>query len=118
MRSTGTWRQRKNRREGTDQAFLGGGTRRGCGPRPRSSATDGVEHIIKNDDGKIAEKDSEGHDPRKRSRVTPRGAADWTHSHPAASHRGGPDTESGAGQQHVIDVGADMGFRVRKNFQD
>jgi len=58
----GTW---KNKREGTDRAFTTGGTKAEATAQGREAAMkDKVEHIIKNQDGTIAEKNSYGNDPR------------------------------------------------------
>lgn len=58
----GTW---KNKREGTDRAFGTGGTKEEAIQAGREAAQkDGVEHVIKNLDGKIGEKNSYGNDPR------------------------------------------------------
>lgn len=59
----GQW---KNRREGTDRAFSArASTKAEAVAEGRAAAQrDSVEHIIKNQDGKIAEKDSHGNDPR------------------------------------------------------
>lgn len=59
----GQW---KNKREGTDRAFGAGyGTKEEAVAAGREAAqTDKAEHVIKNQDGQIAEKNSYGHDPR------------------------------------------------------
>ena len=47
----GTW---KNKREGNDRAFGTGRTKEGAVAQGREAAQkDGVEHVIKNQDGKI-----------------------------------------------------------------
>lgn len=59
----GAW---KNRREGAGRAFAAGyGTKDEAVAAGRDAAgTDGVEHIIRNLDGQIGEKNSYGNDPR------------------------------------------------------
>jgi hypothetical protein len=59
----GQW---KNRREGTDRAFGASyATKDEAVADGREAAgRDGVEHIIKNQDGQIGEKNSHGNDPR------------------------------------------------------
>lgn len=58
----GTW---KNKREGSDRAFGTGGTKEEAVKAGREAAQkDGVEHVIKNLDGTISEKNSYGNDPR------------------------------------------------------
>jgi hypothetical protein len=59
----GAW---KNQREGTGRAFGAGYTTKDEAiTAARDAATaDGVEHIIKNQDGQIGEKNSHGNDPR------------------------------------------------------
>ncbi|WP_422759188.1 DUF2188 domain-containing protein [Paenarthrobacter sp. C1] len=59
----GSW---KNRREGTDRAFGAGyNTKDEAIAAGREAAqADKVEHIIKNQDGQIAQKNSYGNDPR------------------------------------------------------
>jgi hypothetical protein len=59
----GAW---KNKREGTSRAFGAGyGTKDEAVAAGRDAAkADGVEHIIKNQDGRIGEKNSHGNDPR------------------------------------------------------
>ncbi|GAA1769124.1 hypothetical protein GCM10009712_16420 [Pseudarthrobacter sulfonivorans] len=59
----GAW---KNKREGTSRAFGAGyGTKDEAVAAGRDAAkADGVEHIIKNQAGRIGEKDSHGNDPR------------------------------------------------------
>ncbi|KIC68724.1 DUF2188 domain-containing protein [Pseudarthrobacter phenanthrenivorans] len=59
----GSW---KNRREGSERAFgVGYGTKDEAIAAGRAAAqTDKVEHVIKNQDGTISEKNSYGHDPR------------------------------------------------------
>lgn len=56
----GQW---KSRREGSSRAFSVGGTKAEQQAQGRDAAKrDGVEHIIKNLDGKIGEKNSYGND--------------------------------------------------------
>lgn len=59
----GAW---KNKREGTSRAFGAGyGTKDEAVAAGRDAArADGVEHIIRNQDGRIGEKNSHGNDPR------------------------------------------------------
>ncbi|BCW86653.1 hypothetical protein NicSoilE8_43260 (plasmid) [Arthrobacter sp. NicSoilE8] len=58
----GTW---KNKREGADRAFTTGGTKAEATAEGREAAMkDKVEHVIKNQDGTISEKNSYGNDPR------------------------------------------------------
>jgi hypothetical protein len=60
----GQW---KNRREGSSRAFSVGDTKAEAQADGRAAATkDGVEHVIKNMDGKIAEKNTypRSRDPR------------------------------------------------------
>jgi hypothetical protein len=59
----GTW---KNKREGTDRLFGAGyGTKDEAAAAGREVAQkDSVEHVIKNQDGTISEKNSHGNDPR------------------------------------------------------
>jgi hypothetical protein len=59
----GAW---KNKREGTSRAFGADyGTKDEAVAAGRDAAkADGVEHIIKNQDGRIGEKNSHGNDPR------------------------------------------------------
>jgi hypothetical protein len=59
----GAW---KNKREGTGRAFGAGyGTKDEAVSAGRDAAkADGVEHIIRNQDGQIGEKNSYGNDPR------------------------------------------------------
>lgn len=59
----GVW---KNKREGADRAFGAGyGTKSEAVAEGREAARrDGVEHVIKNEDGKISGKNSYGNDPR------------------------------------------------------
>ncbi|WP_156251023.1 DUF2188 domain-containing protein [Pseudactinotalea terrae] len=57
--------QWKNRRQGTERAFSTHGTKEEAVEAGRAAAQrDGVEHLIKNLDGTIAEKNSYGNDPR------------------------------------------------------
>jgi hypothetical protein len=58
--------QWKNKREGSDRAFGAGySTKDEAVSAGRDAAqADKVEHVIKNQDGQIAEKNSYGHDPR------------------------------------------------------
>ncbi|MEV8042130.1 DUF2188 domain-containing protein [Arthrobacter sp. NPDC080082] len=58
--------QWKNKREGTDRAFGAGySTKEDAVAVGRDAArVDKVEHIIKNQDGVISEKNSYGNDPR------------------------------------------------------
>lgn len=58
----GTW---KNKREGFNRAFTTGGTKEEATAQGREAAKkDKVEHVIKNQDGTISEKNSYGNDPR------------------------------------------------------
>jgi hypothetical protein len=59
----GSW---KNKREGTDRAFGAGySTKHEAEAAGREAAkSDSVEHVIKNQDGKIGAKNSYGNDPR------------------------------------------------------
>lgn len=58
----GTW---KNKREGTSRAFTTGGTKAEATAQAREAAMKvKVEHVIKNQDGTISEKNSYGNDPR------------------------------------------------------
>lgn len=59
----GAW---KNKREGTHRAFGAGyATKDEAVAAGRDAAkADGVEHIVKNQDGQIGEKNSHGNDPR------------------------------------------------------
>ena len=58
----GKW---KNRRQGSSRAFFVGGTKAEAGVVGREAARrDRVEHILKNEDGRIGRKNSYGHDPR------------------------------------------------------
>ena len=59
----GSW---KNRREGSDRAFgTGYATKDEAIAAGRDAAkADQVEHVIKNENGQIAEKNSYGNDPR------------------------------------------------------
>lgn len=59
----GSW---KNRREGSERAFGAGyGTKDEAISAGREAAqANKVEHVIKNQDGQIAEKNSYGQDPR------------------------------------------------------
>jgi hypothetical protein len=58
----GAW---KNKREGTSRAFGAYSTKDEAITAGRDAAkADGVEHIIKNQDGQIGEKNSHGNDPR------------------------------------------------------
>ncbi|MET3176392.1 UNVERIFIED_ORG: hypothetical protein ABIB52_004267 [Arthrobacter sp. UYCu721] len=59
----GAW---KNKREGTSRAFGAGyGTKDEAVTAGRDAArADGVEHVIKNQDGQIGAKNSYGEDPR------------------------------------------------------
>ena len=57
----GTW---KNKREGTGRAFSTWGTKEEAAAEGREAAKrDKVEHVIKNQDGQIASKNSYGNDP-------------------------------------------------------
>ncbi len=58
----GTW---KNKREGTSRAFSTAGTKDEAVAAGREAAQrDKVEHVIKNQDGQIASKNSYGNDPK------------------------------------------------------
>jgi hypothetical protein len=57
----GMW---KNKGEGTDRAFSTGGTEDEAVAEGREAAKNTVEHVIKNQDGQIASKNSYGDDPR------------------------------------------------------
>jgi len=58
----GVW---KNRRQGTDRAFSTHDNKDEAVEAGRAAAKrDGVEHLIKNLDGTISEKNSYGNDPR------------------------------------------------------
>jgi hypothetical protein len=55
----------KNKREGTNEMFGAGDTKAEAVTKGREAAMkDGVEHVIRNMDGQIAEKNSYGNDPR------------------------------------------------------
>lgn len=55
----------KNKREGTDRAFSTSGTKDEAVAEGRKAAKrDKVEHVVKNQDGQIAGKNSYGNDPR------------------------------------------------------
>ena len=57
----GVW---KNKREGTGRAFSTSGTKDEAVAEGREAAKqDEVEHVIKNQDGQIASKNSYGNDP-------------------------------------------------------
>lgn len=58
----GVW---KNRREGTGRAFSAGyATKNEIAEGRDAAKRDGVEHVIKNQDGQIGPKNSYGNDPR------------------------------------------------------